>query len=60
MRWSAETPIGNQAPTLGGTGEVEARYGGFMIPRSVKMGNHYGTSEYIPFFQAKMDEAEFY
>ncbi|GAB5430436.1 MAG: hypothetical protein Devi2KO_38950 [Devosia indica] len=61
MRWSAENPDRQfRLQPFGGTVEAEARYGGFTIPRSVKMGNHYGTSEYIPFFQAEMDEAEFY
>lgn len=61
MQWSAENPHSQfRLQPFGGTVEAEARYGGFTIPRSVKMGNRYGTREYMPFFQAEIEEAEFY
>lgn len=61
MRWSAENPDRQfRLQPFGGTVEAEAAFDGFTIPRSVKMGNHYGTREYILFFQAEIEEAELY
>ena len=55
QRWSNANP--EQAFRLqpfGGTIEAEATFGGFTIPTVLNVGNHFGTSDYFPFFQAEI------
>lgn len=60
MRWSNENAQKSfQLQPFGGTVEAEARFAGFTIPSLVKMGNHYGTEDYLPFFQAEVTDAKF-
>ena len=60
MRWSNENAdkVFRLQP-FGGTVEAEASFGGFTIPSRVKMGNHYGTEDYLPFFQIRVIEVEY-
>lgn len=44
---------------FGGTVTAERRFGGFTIPSEVAMGNHYGTEDYLPFFQARITGASY-
>jgi hypothetical protein len=51
MRWSNENPDKTfRLQPFGGTVEAEAAFGGFTIPSRLKIGNHFGTDEYLPFF----------
>jgi hypothetical protein len=55
QRWSNANP--EQAFRLqpfGGSVEAEATFGGFTIPAVLKVGNHFGTGDYFPFFQAEI------
>jgi hypothetical protein len=44
---------------FGGTVLAQRRFGGLTIPSEVAMGNHYGTSDYLPFFQARITGASY-
>jgi hypothetical protein len=44
---------------FGASFEEVGTFEGFTIPTRVKGGNHYGTAEYFPFFQAKVGLVEF-
>jgi hypothetical protein len=60
MRWSDANPdkIFRLQP-FGGKVEAEAEFSGFTIPRKISIGNHYGTEEYLPFFQARITSANY-
>lgn len=60
MRWSDANPehIFRLQP-FGGTMTAERRFGGFTIPVAVSIGNHYGTPDYLPFFEAEITGARF-
>jgi hypothetical protein len=53
QRWSNANPeqTFRQQP-FGGTVEGERTFGGFTVPAQLHVGNHYGTDDYLPFFQA--------
>ncbi len=61
MRWSDANPdkVFRMQP-FGGTIEDEATFGGFTIPSVVHVGNHYGTDDYFPFFNAQVTAAKYY
>jgi len=60
MRWSDANPEKTfRLQPFGGTMEAEATFAGFTIPSLVKVGNHFGTDDYLPFFQAQIMAAEF-
>ncbi|HEX8193382.1 MAG TPA: DUF6544 family protein [Allosphingosinicella sp.] len=42
---------------FGGTVLRSARFAGFTIPAEVHVGNHFGTADYLPFFQARIVDA---
>jgi hypothetical protein len=42
---------------FGGTVSAERSFQGYTIPSEVTAGNHYGTSDYLPFFQAEIIQA---
>ncbi len=60
MRWSDVNPEKTfRLQRFGGTVEAEVMFGGFTIPSKLKVGNHYGTDGYLPFFQAQISSAEY-
>jgi hypothetical protein len=60
QRWSNANPekVFRLQP-FGGTIEEERSFGGFTIPSRVRVGNHYGTDDYLPFFQAEVTDADY-
>lgn len=60
QRWSnANRDKVFRSQPFGGTVEAERSFDGFTIPSVIRAGNHYGTPDYLPFFQAELTEAEF-
>jgi len=60
MRWSHENPERRfRLQPFGGTVEAEARFHGFTIPSRVRIGNHFGTADYLPFFQVEITRADY-
>jgi hypothetical protein len=54
-RWSNANPEKRfRFQPFGGTVGAERRFAGFTVPTEVAMGNHYGTDEYLPFFEARI------
>ena len=59
-RWSNANPQKRfRLQPFGGTVEQEAKFGGFTIPSRVKVGNHYGTPDYLPFYQVELTSARY-
>lgn len=60
MRWSDANPdkIFRLQP-FGGVVEAEAEFAGFTIPSRISVGNHFGTENFLPFFQARVTTAEY-
>lgn len=59
-RWSDANPDKSfRLQPFGGTIEQEGRFGGYTIPTRVQVGNHYGTDDYLPFFQAEIVTANY-
>lgn len=53
LRWSDANPDKTfRLQPFGGTAQAEAAFDGFTIPTELRVGNHFGTSDYLPFFQA--------
>jgi hypothetical protein len=44
---------------FGGTVEAEGTFEGYTIPITLRVGNHYGTDDYLPFFQADIRRAHY-
>jgi hypothetical protein len=44
---------------FGGTVEADATFEGYTIPSKLSVGNHYGTDDYLPFFQAEIRNARY-
>ncbi len=60
MRWSDANPDkAFRLQPFGGSMEAETSFQGFTIPSLVKVGNHFGTDDYLPFFQAQITKAEY-
>jgi len=60
QRWSNANPERRfRLQPFGGTVLASATFGGFTIPAQVHVGNHYGTADYLPFFQARIAGARF-
>jgi hypothetical protein len=60
LRWSNANPEKRfRLQPFGGTIEAEARFGGFTIPARLSVGNHFGTDDYLPFFQAEITSASY-
>ena len=60
MRWSDANPEKTfRLQPFGGTVEADTSFSGFTIPSELKVGNHYGTDAYLPFFQAEITAAEY-
>ena len=60
QRWSNANAAGVfQLQPFGGTVKGEASFGGYTIPTKLNVGNHFGTDEYLPFFQAEIVSARY-
>jgi hypothetical protein len=60
QRWSnANADKKFRLQPFGGTVLAERSFQGLTIPTRIAVGNHYGTSDYLPFFQATINHAEF-
>ena len=58
QRWSDANPEKRfRLQPFGGTVGSEASFGGYTIPVELDVGNHYGTADYLPFFQARITRA---
>ncbi len=61
QRWSNANPEQHfRLQPFGGTIHSHGRFGGYRIPTEVRVGNYYGTDEYLPFFQARIRDALFF
>jgi hypothetical protein len=61
QRWSNANPQkAFRLQPFGGTVEAERSFGGFTIPSRLRIGNHYGTDDYLPFFQAEVTNARYF
>jgi hypothetical protein len=60
QRWSNANPdkVFRLQP-FGGTIHGEATFDGYTIPSVLHVGNHYGTKDYLPFFQARITAARY-
>jgi hypothetical protein len=55
QRWSnANAERRFRLQPFGGIVVRSATFGGFTVPAEVKIGNHYGTPDFLPFFQARI------
>lgn len=60
MRWSnANAERIFKLQPFGGTMEAEGTFDGYTVPVRMKVGNHFGTEDYLPFFQVDTVEAEY-
>jgi hypothetical protein len=60
QRWSnANRDKVFRAQPFGGTMPAEGTFQGFTIPTEVAVGNHFGTEDYLPFFQARVTKATY-
>lgn len=60
QRWSnANADKVFRLQPFGGTVTAERHFEGFTIPSEVAMGNHHGTADYVPFFQARITGASY-
>lgn len=60
VRWSNANPQKEfRLQSFGGTVVGERTFGGFTIPARLTVGNHYGTREYLPFFQTELVAATY-
>jgi hypothetical protein len=60
MRWSNANPEKEfRLQPFGGTIKSEGMFEGFTIPTRVNAGNHFGTDDYLPFFQAEVVKATY-
>lgn len=60
-RWSDANPEkGFRFQPFGGTMSAEGTFEGFTIPTRISVGNHYGTDDYLPFFQARITQARYF
>lgn len=58
QRWSdANAEKQFHLQPFGRTIEAEGDFNGFTIPTKVRIGNHFGTADYLPFFQADIASA---
>jgi hypothetical protein len=60
QRWSNANPDKTfRLQPFGGTIEAEGTFDGYTIPVRLRVGNHYGTEDYVPFFQAEISHARY-
>jgi hypothetical protein len=61
QRWSNANPEQHfQLQPFGGIMRAEGTFQGLTIPTAISVGNHYGTEDYLPFFQAQIIKARYY
>jgi hypothetical protein len=61
QRWSnANREQRFRLQPFGGTMTAEGTFQGLTIPTGISVGNHYGTADYLPFFQARITRARFF
>ncbi|HEX8481417.1 MAG TPA: DUF6544 family protein, partial [Allosphingosinicella sp.] len=61
QRWSNANPKGVfKLQPFGGSVAAERSFGGYTIPSSLEVGNHFGTEDYLPFFRAEIVSAAFH
>jgi hypothetical protein len=61
QRWSnANREQRFRLQPFGGMMSKEATFGGLTIPTEISVGNHYGTEEYLPFFQARITRVRYF
>lgn len=61
QRWSnANRDKRFRLQPFGGTVTAESTFAGLTIPSQVAVGNHYGTADYLPFFQARITHARYF
>ena len=60
QRWSNANPeqVFRLQP-FGGTISSEATFGGYTIPSALRVGNHFGTDDFLPFFQVEVTRADY-
>lgn len=60
QRWSNANPDKTfRLQPFGGKVLAEGSFQGLTIPTQVKLGNHFGTEDYLPFFQARVVGAKY-
>jgi hypothetical protein len=60
QRWSNANPDQRfRLQPFGGTMSGEGTFQGLTIPTVISVGNHFGTENYLPFFQARITQARF-
>jgi hypothetical protein len=60
QRWSnANAEQAFRLQPFGGTVRADRTFEGLTIPSRVAVGNHFGTAEYLPFFQAEVTRARY-
>ena len=60
QRWSNANPDTQfRLQPFGGTMHGDKRFSGFTIPARLQVGNHYGTGDFLPFFQAEIIHASY-
>lgn len=61
QRWSDANPEkAFRLQPFGGSVEGEATFEGYTIPTMIRVGNLFGTDDFLPFFQAEIVEATYY
>jgi hypothetical protein len=61
QRWSNANPEQCfRLQPFGGTISDETSFQGFTISTDVAVGNHFGTADYLPFFQARITRARYF
>lgn len=60
QRWSnANADKVFRLQPFGGTASEHRSFQGITVPTEVAVGNHYGTADYLPFFQARITDARY-
>lgn len=60
-RWSEVNPQKTYHwQPFGGSVEGEARFGGFKIPGRMTAGNHFGTTDFLPFFKVEITAVRYF
>jgi hypothetical protein len=61
QRWSnANRDSVFREQPFGGTVSGEGRFQGLTVPTRISAGNHFGTPDYLPFFQARVTKARYF